>query len=85
MKNHVFSLMHSPPPFPISNRHPHLGHRHQSSTGSASAPHLRLDVCIVVVLEQQCGRLCVVFTGCDVQRWEADLPLCVVLQQQRDH
>lgn len=43
-------------------------------------PHLRLDVCIVVVLEQQCGRLCVVFTGCDVQRWEADLPLCVVLQ-----
>lgn len=53
-------------------------------TGSA-LPHLRLDVCIVVILKQQRGGLRVVFTGCDVQRWEADLPLGVVLQQQRDH
>ncbi len=48
-------------------------------------PHLRLDVSVVVILEQQCGRLCVIFAGRDVQGREADLTLGVVLQQQGDH
>lgn len=39
----------------------------------------------MIVLEQQRGRLCVIFTRCDVQRWEADFSFSVVLQQQGDH
>lgn len=56
-----------------------------SSLRQFSPPHLRLDVGVVVVLEQQRGRLGVVFAGGDVQGREADLTLGVVLQQQGDH
>lgn len=48
-------------------------------------PHLRLDISVVIVLEQQRSRLCVIFAGRDVQGWEPDLALGVVLQQQGDH
>ena len=47
--------------------------------------YLGLDVGVVVVLQQQRGRLGVVFAGGDVQRGQTDLPFGVVLQQQRHH
>lgn len=47
--------------------------------------HLRLNISVVVVLEEQRRRLGVVFAGCNVQGREAHLAFGVVLQQQRDH
>lgn len=50
-----------------------------------SLPYLGLNVSIVVILEQQGGRLGVVLAGCDVQGWQTDFTLGVVLQEQGDH
>lgn len=47
--------------------------------------YLGLDVGVVVVLEQQRGRLGVVLSGGDVQSRQAHLALSVILQQDRDH
>lgn len=48
-------------------------------------PHLRLDISIVVILEQERSRLGVVLAGCDVQGRQANLPLGVMLQKQGDN
>ena len=40
---------------------------------------------VVVVLQEQGGRLRVVLLGRDVQGWQAHLASCVVLQQNCDH
>ena len=59
--------------------------------GTPGAPFLRrrtylgLDVCVVVVLQQQGGRLGVVLAGGDVQRGQTHLALGVVLQQDGHH
>lgn len=47
--------------------------------------YLRLDISVVVVLQEQCGRLCVVFARGDVQSGQADLAFSVVLQQDGNH
>lgn len=47
--------------------------------------HLGLNVSVVVVLEQQCGRLGVVLAGRDVQGGQAHFAFRVVLQQQGHH
>lgn len=67
-------------------------HSHSSrSPGSLHQPllttpaHLGLDVSVVVVLEQQRCRFCVVFASGDVQGREADLAFRVMLQQQGHH
>lgn len=41
--------------------------------------YLRLDICVVVILEQQGSRFGVVLAGCDVQGRQTDFALCVVL------
>lgn len=51
----------------------------------AAPPHLGLDVSVVVVLEQQRCRFCVVFASSYVQGREADLAFRVMLQQQGHH
>lgn len=45
-------------------------------------PYLRLHVCVVVVLQEQSGCLCVVFAGRDVEGRETHLSLRVVLEQE---
>lgn len=57
----------------------------QTPPPSAVLPHLRLDVGVVVVLEQQRRRPGVVFARGDVQGREPHFAFGVVLQQQRDH
>ena len=42
--------------------------------------YLRLDISIVVVLEEQGGRLGVVLAGSDVQGRQADLAFSIILQ-----
>lgn len=47
--------------------------------------HLRLNVCVVVVLQEQGRGLGVILAGSDVQGREAHFALGVVLQEQGDH
>lgn len=56
-----------------------------SHTCAQLRPYLRLDVSVVVVLEQQRRRLGVVLASSDVQRGQPDLPFGVIFQQYGDH
>lgn len=47
--------------------------------------YLRLDISVVVVLEEQGGRLGVVLACSDVQGRKADLSFSIILQQDRNH
>lgn len=47
--------------------------------------HLRLNVCVVVVLQEQGRGLGVILAGSNVQGREAHFALGVVLQEQGDH
>lgn len=47
--------------------------------------YLGLDVCVVVVLEEQGGRLGVVLSGSNVQGRQADLAFGIVLQEDGDN
>lgn len=68
-------------PWTLFPWHPFVIHTHFPF----DLPHLRLDVSIVVVLEQQSGRFCVVFASGYVQSREANLAFSVMLQQQGHH
>lgn len=50
-----------------------------------TGPHLGLDVCVVVILQEQGRGLGVVLAGSDVQSRQSHLALGIVLQQQGDH
>lgn len=47
--------------------------------------HLWLDICIVVILQEQSGRLGIILAGGNVQGRQSHFALGVVLQKDGDH